>query len=113
MLDNKNDIKYINEGGYIAKKRAISPIRYVINNGCWLYQPTKEGRPATFTGLKRYNKYWSPRRYVYTLHNGAIADKLRIITTCGNRDCLRPEHLRAVKPIDASPVVGKHYKNKR
>ncbi len=35
------------------------------------------------------------RRLVYTMKNGPIPEGARIIMTCGNRLCLKPEHMQA------------------
>jgi HNH endonuclease len=76
------------DGGY-----AIDP-----NTGCWIWQ-----RSMSYNG---YGQLWHEgrvqraHRVFYQLHVGPIPEGYQIDHTCGNRPCVRPDHLEAVTAIE-------------
>jgi hypothetical protein len=74
-------------------------------DGCMIWRAGKStagyGRfylfkvPGEYSGgYKRI--YTFAHRVAYTIMNGPIPDELEIDHTCGNRPCVRPDHLEAV-----------------
>jgi hypothetical protein len=47
------------------------------------------------------------RRVVYKLSVGELLDENRVITTCGNKWCVRASHLKSVTPVEAEA----HWRN--
>lgn len=62
---------------------------------CWLWQGGVDAEGHGRIGLFRGTA--SPRRYAWEITNGALPSSKQVRTTCGNRLCVRPDHLRLGK----------------
>lgn len=73
-------------------------LKYAVpgNGGCWLWKRalTKKGYANKRVG----NKVRQAHRWVYEMLVGPIPDGLQIDHLCGIRNCVNPDHLRAVSP---------------
>ena len=77
-------------------------------DGCWIWRlSSASGREASIPvmGLRGRCGTVSVRRISARLANKAPKRSQKVVTTCGKRDCVLPEHMR---PID-SAVIGRVY----
>ena len=62
-------------------------------DSCWLW--TGGNRNAPVFNCHGHGVHYSAGRVAYVLKHGNLADKTRVFHTCGNKRCVRPEHLVA------------------
>lgn len=68
------------------------------SGACWIWRGAISYGSPTF---KRNGKKRQARRYVYELFIGPIPLEHRVVTTCGEERCVRPEHLEAIHASEA------------
>lgn len=64
---------------------------------CWLWTGAID---LGYGVVKRGGKKWQATRYAYHLTHGNIKRGMFIIHSCGNRACVRPDHLYEGEPGD-------------
>jgi hypothetical protein len=64
---------------------------YFSNNGCWIFNGTKN-----FSGYGRISFKGKPHRIhrlIYSMINGEVSKKIEVCHKCDNTSCFNPDHL--------------------
>ena len=71
--------------------------------GCWIWHGSRTGGGyGQFRDYdqrrERIGRMWPAHRFAWQLENGPIPPQFDVVHSCGNRHCVRPEHLRSLIP---------------
>lgn len=75
----------------------ISKPRYYIDlrTGCHVWNGRRDGNGNPLIGVK--GRRLSPRRWLFEQHHGIkVPESQKVISTCGNPDCVNPAHCRVL-----------------
>lgn len=74
--------------------------KHTTGSGCWIWTASKDrnGYPLFLINERRGT---TGARMSYTLAYGPIPLRKLVTTSCGNRDCVRPDHLKLVTLSEA------------
>jgi hypothetical protein len=66
--------------------------RRVTDTGCWEY--TGFCSSLGYGQVRIDGEVWAVHRLMYTLHNGPIPERMKVLHSCDNPPCFNPDHLR-------------------
>ena len=77
--------------------------------GCWVWRQAKCGGGHPMIEIAELGKSLNVRRLMYLIAVGQIA-KGRVVSTsrtCGEKDCVNPEHLQSIRRADLNRQIAK------
>ena len=97
--DNMDDMKSKGRQGERRGGKPSIPIAIrlwkhtVKSNGCWEWIGSHDGKGYGMIGSGHGNTTLRAHRASWEIHFGSIPSSLQIFQRCGNRACVRPDHL--------------------